>query len=191
MSTLNNKTAEQHVTLRCLICCVNWRLTEMHVICLALQKDPSEQSELQYDEFGFRMDTEGNVFTHTDTRTHMPFSSVLTPLFSTPVKFLNHSQETNGNVDIWAQWLHYVYISECSFTISFSCWWGKNMFCTTLNSSSILSAYLIVCLIVNLCITNGQQLRVQCVSPIKEALFLALLFNHLSLIQTLFPSLTS
>lgn len=49
----------------------------MHVICLALQKDSSEQPELQYDEFGFRMDTEGNVFTHMDThtrtQTHAPF----------------------------------------------------------------------------------------------------------------------
>lgn len=27
--------------------------------CLFLQKDPTEQPELQYDEFGFRVDAEG------------------------------------------------------------------------------------------------------------------------------------
>lgn len=42
-------------------------LNETHVVCFSLQKDLSEQYELQYDEFGFRVDTEGNVFTHMDT----------------------------------------------------------------------------------------------------------------------------
>lgn len=28
---------------------------------LFLQKDPTEQSELQYDEFGFRVDAEGKL----------------------------------------------------------------------------------------------------------------------------------
>lgn len=43
-----------------------WSPNEMYVICLSLQKEPSEQPELQYDEFGFKVDTEGNVFTHLD-----------------------------------------------------------------------------------------------------------------------------
>lgn len=36
-----------------------WR-NEMHFVWLSLQKGLSEHCELQYDEFGFRMDTEGN-----------------------------------------------------------------------------------------------------------------------------------
>jgi hypothetical protein len=27
--------------------------------CLCLQKDPTEEAELQYDEFGFRLDSDG------------------------------------------------------------------------------------------------------------------------------------
>lgn len=36
----------------------------MHVTVLFLQKDSSQQPELQYDEFGFRVDTEGISFIH-------------------------------------------------------------------------------------------------------------------------------
>lgn len=43
----------------------------------------------------------------------------------------------------------------------------------------------ILCLIVNMHIANHQLLGEQCLSPMKGVLFLALLFNHLILIQTL------
>lgn len=72
---------------------------EMHVFCLFLQKDPSEQPEHQYDEFGFRVDTEGN--------THF-----FCPLFPTLVEFLNLSQET---------WMH-IFISGHGGYILYTDW---------------------------------------------------------------------
>lgn len=62
---------------------------ELSAICLSLQKDPSEQPELQYDEFGFRVDTEGNAFAYMGTHTHAHFFCP-----HSLVKLLNPSQET-------------------------------------------------------------------------------------------------
>lgn len=41
-----------------------------HLYCFLPQKEPSEQPGLQYDEFGFKVDPEGNVLTHIKAFLH-------------------------------------------------------------------------------------------------------------------------
>lgn len=59
----------------------------MHVTVLFLQKDSSQQLELQYDEFGFRVDTEGifnlsiSSLLLSLTHTHRQFFSILKLFF--------------------------------------------------------------------------------------------------------------
>lgn len=99
---------------------------EMHLFCLFLQKDPSEQPEHQYDEFGFRVDTEGNT-------------QFFCPLFPTLVEFLNLSQETwmhifisgRGGYILYTDWLREresLWVMTCSLTIFLSCWWWQICF---------------------------------------------------------------
>lgn len=79
----------------------------IHAICLSLQKDSSEQPELQYDEFGFRMDTEGIVFTH-----------MYTHFFHINTISESQSRNINGNVNIWVPWQHYVHkLSVCDLRV--------------------------------------------------------------------------
>lgn len=61
----------------------------MHVTVLFLQKDSSQQPELQYDEFGFRVDTEGISFIH-DFSFALSHSHTQTILFHLKTFFYHH-----------------------------------------------------------------------------------------------------
>lgn len=128
---------------------------EMHLFCLFLQKDPSEQPEHQYDEFGFRVDTEGNT-------------QFFCPLFPTLVEFLNLSQETwmhifisgRGGYILYTDWLRERERKRESLSYDLLSYYFSfllmvaNMFCTTWNinyffkacSSSLCWNYPIFCI---------------------------------------------